>query len=233
MAFPVMEASNTSSDNSLGTSSTITLPTGIESGDLVIAAISVGANVTVTWPSPWVELGETTSDFLITLSVGYLKATGGETSVTVTLGGSNLYEAHASYRWSGAADPDIDPPEIVMANHSSPAEPDPPALTPAQGAVDYQWIALMANDNGNDITSFPTGYVNLLEVRDGTSAGLGCGTRARNIATENPGGFVFAGNAASCSATVSIPPGPPVQIDAPVVNLDFGQITHRHIYGAY
>src|SRR3989344_5319624 len=83
-AFPTVAGVATSSRATNGTSDSVTLPSSIASGDLILVFIYKEGNGTFTFPSPWVEIKDAGSGTAATIGIAYLIASGGETSVTVT-----------------------------------------------------------------------------------------------------------------------------------------------------
>ena len=83
--FPTVVATNSTSETTSGVDPVVTLPAGIASGDLIIAFVAHDLNATATWPGPWVEIVDQSNGTTPGLHVAYLIASGGETTVTVTM----------------------------------------------------------------------------------------------------------------------------------------------------
>src|SRR5687767_5901305 len=99
MAFPSIAATNTTNGTVASATPVINLPTGIVSGNLLLAFIRVvnDAGGSITWPAGWNELFETVADASNDrMSLAWRLADGTEGStVTVTNGGgvSGLFAA--------------------------------------------------------------------------------------------------------------------------------------------
>ncbi len=196
MTFPVVAATNTSSDTS-GTNHTVNLPTGITAGDRLVVFFGA-AGVDGTFPTGWTKLGGTYLDVAWRVADGTEGAT-----ITVTTP-SSTGTGHVSYRVTGAG-------AVESANvNGSGTAPNPPSLTPSGGAKDYLW--LVAGALNNTLTGAPTNYTNYLESTYPTWE-LGTARRSLNAASEDPG--AFAGLTGIWSAfTLAIEPGglPPVDV---------------------
>lgn len=203
MTSPAVQTRAVSSQNSSSaTDQVVTLPASIASGDLVIVAVSGGESGTFTWPgggATWQEI----ADFEINaggeqeaLTVAYLAASGGETSVTV-VSSVGMRTAHCSVRISGHEPPGTQAPQINTASGGSAPECNPPRVPAAGdltgGAKDYLFIAIAGSANGGTFTAAPTDYTNLQTTNTGgtTSSHSSCGMaeRALNAANTDPGVF--------------------------------------------
>src|SRR5689334_378665 len=130
MAFPSVGAPTASQQATNGTTSNVTLPASIAAGDLIVAVIGADSGAgAMTWPAPWVKLAERL-DTAHVMSVGYLVASGGETSVAVTH--TTERSNHLAWRitgWHGTTPPEVS----ALANGNSNA-PNSGAVTPSWGA---------------------------------------------------------------------------------------------------
>lgn len=217
MAFPAVQARNTSSVGSAGTSHTVSLPAGITSGDLLMVAFSYAVTGnTITWPGGWTEFGwspvEQTGGGTNGLACAFRQADGTE-GATISVGTSvSTRSAHVSYRISGHENPATELPQgaSALAQNSS---GDPPSLTPTGGAKDYLWLAVSAGSEDTVETAAPASYTDLQAIA-GTGGG-GAGTkcviataeRQLNAASENPGAFSGASASSDwAAATIAIHP---------------------------
>ena len=214
-AAPVVQTRATSRQTStVTTAQVVTLPASIASGDLIIVCVTGGATGTFTWPGSWVEIAdrdEVTGE-QENMTVGYLAASGGETTVTVT-SSANMRTTHVSMRISGAEVPSTQAPEIAITSGTATDDPDPPNLTPTGGSKDYLWIACAGSANGAAYSpNYPGSYVSGQEIESGgttTSHTLaGSAERTLTAASENPGTFVHsdAGTRDWVAATIAIHP---------------------------
>ena len=173
MAFPQVEATNTSSDG--GTSHTVSLPASIQAGETLLVFFTSDSAESVGWPAGWNEILEVVSGGLVTLAVAWRKATGGEgATITVTTGTSET-SVHASYRISGAIDPTVTAPEVSTGATGTSANPNPDELIVGGGSKEYLWIAVAGSDDGEDeFTGYPTNYPDNRLTRQSSGVPTGC-----------------------------------------------------------
>lgn len=217
MAFPVIETTNTSATTTAGTSHTVSLPSGIQAGDLLIILMNIGStSATINALAGWNELlDEGVANGLV---VFWRKATGGDSNPTFTSSASTR-DASISLRISGAIDPTVRAPQIG----TTAATTNPPSVTPSQGDQDYLAIAMVGSsgeqaDDGTYVTAFPTNYslANLQKTCGtvGTNLGGCVGCAARQITTASaidPGAFSVS-EAASRAQTIIVHPAAEVAV---------------------
>lgn len=206
MTFPTVEATNTSYENSATTTHTISLPASVGSGDLLIAILSLdGTDADASWPGSWSELIDLTSAGN-RISIGYLIATGGESTVQVTTDNSRK-SSHVSFRISGHK---VQAPDISSGATGSGSTPDPDSLTPAGGADDLLWIAIAGADSEHDFTAWPTNYSNnQLEVNSSSGSfgsSAAAATRELNDTSDDPGTFTHDGSDQWAAVTIAVYP---------------------------
>lgn len=215
MAFPTVQDadSKTGTQVSDATSWTgPTYPTNIAAGDLVVGFIGCDGNPTVTWPSPWIKIGDYVSGTACRLSIAYFwSAAGAETGTfTVTLSAAEQ-GAWRTIRVTGAHPTSA--PEVGTAATGTSANPDPPNLDPAGWATeDTLWIACYGQDDGRRSQSaVPANYTNGFYDTSGgpTGAALGTARRTNTIGAENPGTFTISAAQAWVAQTLAIRPAPP------------------------
>lgn len=199
-----------SQQTSNSVTSTVTLPAGVSAGDLIIAIIGADSGAgTMTWPSPWVKIKDDAGSGF-EFSVGYLIASGGETSVAVT----HLTERsnHIAYRIPAAEWHGTTPPEIAAAATGSSTQPDPPNLDPAGWATENAWwIAVAVLDDSappGPVTAWPTNYtLNQAENGTATSAAyVAAAIRQLSASAENPGPFTLTGTETWSAYTIAVRP---------------------------
>lgn len=210
MATPVVESTAIFSKDWGSSSYNLTLPSGITSGDGLIAIISTNNNITHTWPAGWTELDDTNAGGAtgVSSSVAYRKADGTEGStVNVSLSsGSNV--ASRIYRISGT-DFATYAPEVQAATGSS-TGPDSPSITHSKGSDDYLYISFTAIDTYTaTVSSYPSGYSDTGSLQSGPS-GSECeiawsskGTTSST--TENPGAFTLDLSRNWVATTIAVP----------------------------
>lgn len=211
MAFPQVVGSQLSSRASNAVDDVVDLPASVAAGDLIIVFhFSDGPALSVTFPSPWVEIKDAlTSGSVSTVAVGYLIASGGETTVTVTKAVTERFSAIAirisSASWHGTT-----PPEITTGVTGSNTTPDPDSLDPAGwGTEDTLWIAVMAFDDSagsGTVDAYPYASNNL-KAPGVSSAGNGaiCTTESA-VASIDPGTFTINPTDEWWAGTVAVRP---------------------------
>ena len=214
-AFPTVVGTQPSEETSDCSSCTITLPANSQAGDLIIAFLAQDKNFTATWPGAWVELVDQTVSADVSLHVGYLIATGGETSVIVTTSGVERSQ-HYAIRISAASWHGTTPPEKnlsgVAADTGSSGTPNSGSLTPSWGSADTLWISTfaMADPGGQfPVTGWPTNYTDN-RLSNGTGAGstggIALATRNLNATSDDPGAFAVTGSEWWAASTIAVRP---------------------------
>ena len=198
MAFPTPLGRASSSTGS-GTSHTVTLPSGIQAGEFLLIAVAVDGNTTPSITG-WQSISNNNGN-AVTLALFGRIADGTEgTSVTMTTPSSEA-TAHRSWRFPEGTSTD-GPANSTGTN----TNPNPPSLTPVDGAQDYVWLAISAADRRNH-TGFPANYNNTIAVNGGSggqAVGLGAAERELNTSSEDPGTFTIASSDQWVAYTYSI-----------------------------
>lgn len=211
MAFPQIAASANSRTSANETSHTISLPTGITSGNLLLMMVVIdGLSVGWSWPSGWTQLALVETDLVddITTGVAYRVADGSEGS-TVT-GSTSVAEtsAHSVLRITGAISPASQEPTLSGAQGTA-NSPDPPNHTPGGGAQDYLWVAWYGADAANAVNSYPTDYT--AGAYRASNAGSNNVSQAwayreLNASSENPGAYSIASSEQYRAYTIAVWP---------------------------
>lgn len=181
-----------STANSSITPWTVSYPSGIVAGDLLlaIAANAVDANPFI-WPAGWTDLAQGDNSGGDTLGVAYRIADGSEGasfSLDLTLPRRGACRV---FRITGS---DTPPAASVIATGQS-TSPDPASLTPGFTA-DLWFAACCHEDFTNTLSAYPASYTNgTHDVNDSgstaSSIGLGIARRSTSATTENPGAFTI------------------------------------------
>ena len=221
MAFPVVESTATSATSTAGTNHVVTLPSGIQAGDLIVICMSIGnVAATLNAHADYSELLD--ENAAVGLKILYRWAAGGESNPTFVSSASTR-DATVAFRISGAANPATQAPQIGTTATGTSVNPDPPTTTPTGGAKDYLWIAVCGSageqaDDGTYATAFPSGYnSNQLEKTcgvAGTNLGglIAAATKQANAASDNPGTFTVSENAAWRAQTIAVHPDPRIRV---------------------
>jgi hypothetical protein len=154
---------------------------------------------TWTHPSGWTTLISRLNGGSRTI-VYWRIADGSEgSSITVSHTGTPDASGHWSCRitgYSGVGDHF----QATASDQGLTTSPDPPSLTPTDGAADYLWICgYHASGNDSDADAFPANYTHLTftqKYADGTlsEGGLAVAARQLNAASEDPGTFSLVTN---------------------------------------
>lgn len=224
MAFPIPAARADGRNGTSETSHVISL-TGlgtISAGDGLLLAITDDGGDTITFPST----GEVWTGFIdrrsapsgsghCRIAVAYRKATGGETTLTVTTGG-NESTVWRLWRFDAAdiADWDTDPPEgsHAEASPNPTLNPDPPSHTVSWATGEDNWWGVQYGSDGNKrATVYPSnttdGFTNgSLDISGGACA-IGIAERYDTaLDTWDPSAFTL-DNDDNCSvATFAVRP---------------------------
>lgn len=222
MAFPQVEATNTSSEGSGVTNHTVNLPAGIQAGETLLVFFSCDTAEAIGWPGGWNQIFDISNGTDNSLAIAWRKATGGEgASITVTTGGSEQ-SAHASYRISGAIDPTVTAPEASTGATGGSVNPDPDSLTAGGGSKEYLWIAVEGNDGDKTVSAYPTNYdSNQLNSVSAGSGGCGVGVSSDEVETDvqDPGTFTLSAGDQWVACAVAVYPAEAVVIENKSANM--------------
>lgn len=202
MAFPVVEATNFSTESVPTTSHGVDMPSGVVSGNRLIVGIVIG-DWDMNTPTGWTRLVREFHQNH-TLFVYHRESDGTEGASVTFTSTDTTKSVHLAYRISGAGTPELGGrAESVSADTS----PDPGSFTPSFGAQDILWLPICGCE-GENVTSAPANYTNLIAVGGGTSSdpNIGSARRALNAASEDPGAFTLSGAAHWTANVVAVPP---------------------------
>ncbi len=198
--------------DSQSTSHSVTLPSSIASGNLLLLICGINGTPTVTDPAGWtVTLSAANGD---TWRIYSKIATGSEGStVSVSLSSAQRMGC-ANYQISGnrngTSSSEIEVSSTVDANT---ATPDPPSLSPSWGSAENLWFAIsFTSDTNSTLSSNPTNYsLGQISGFNGTGSG-GAGTgaavavRLLTATSEDPGVFTFSNAKARSAYTLAVRP---------------------------
>lgn len=224
-AFPYIVTQSTGRTSTTDTTGhSITMPTGITAGNLLICIFSVDGAPTCTASSGWTKLGQASYSTVVTQAIFYKVAAGGDT-LTIT---TSVVEqsSHIVLRIAGAGSTITGTP----ANGSS-TNSNPPSYN-AGSSKKYLWVATRGGDSTIVPTYIPTNYSSGTQYAAAGTGGASTSTAARQyeIQTEDPGTWTVATEEWVCW-TLAIPPAPaalygfPATINIPV-DLDLNNDYH-------
>lgn len=210
--FPVIAGTNTSVRTTQTSGNhIISLPSGIESGDLILIFWADGTETGTdpSLPGGYILLDsyETESSYF---AIWYRIADGTEGATVSTTNSFGERSAHITYRIQKGTYTGV--PIFERANGSS-SSPNPPTLSPSWGSQNYLWIASAHANESSDVSSYPTNYGDELMVR--TSGVTSSDDEHAQMATahqffetdgQNPGSFSFNQTVTWAAYTVAILP---------------------------
>ncbi|HEX9892614.1 MAG TPA: hypothetical protein VGA78_01770, partial [Gemmatimonadales bacterium] len=218
---PAVAATNTSVNNTANTQHTVSLPSGIQSGNLLIVVFGykAGSSQTITWPGGWTQFFRSDRSTNVGVAAAYRQADGSEGATITVQTGTSAKTSHLSYRITGAENPATQPPESLDSNGNS-TTPDPPSLTPTGGAKDYLWIAVELNNHTGTsipITAFPANYSGSIQANgDTNNSTTGAAYRQLNAASEDPSNFSIGTAIAWAAGTLVVHPASNPSVDVQV-----------------
>ena len=224
MAFPTIADADTKNgtQTSNSTSWSLTHPTNIAAGDLILSLIAADGSPTVSI-SGFTQIAHVSnSGSAVTIDVQALIATGSESgSFTATLGASEqggwrVFRLPAA-DWYGSGLPatpstthsfpqDGDGLSIVVSTGTT--QPNPFNLDPANWATeDTLWVVACAVDTSRTISVYPLADRNTADVSGGAGgATLGCCTTTSAVSSMDPTNFTISTNDDYCTTTIAIRP---------------------------
>lgn len=200
--FPIVAATSSNRTTGNETSHSITMPSGIEVGDLLLIVFSVDGNPTTTSIASgnWTKLGEDNNSSNVKQAVFWKIAEGSDTA-TVSTGATSEESSHIVYRIQGADS--VTGSSVNLSSGSG----DPPNHD-AGSEKDYLWIAARGGDSQATATEPPTGFRNLLSSVANTSGGATTSTAISDgyMSSNNPDSFVTTGSEQYVTWTLAVHP---------------------------
>lgn len=213
MAYPQVLSvahSNTPTDQ---TSHTVTLPSGIGSGDLLLAFAGLnGAHAAEpVFPAGWTRVCHSNA-FNISAAWAYRVADGTE-GASITCTSTSEQAAFSVYRIEGHGSTAQAPQSVAYYNAASTgtATGNPDNLTPTGGSKEYLWFFQCVSDSGVLLSAAPTDFGNLLTSASGSTANasvaVGTARREYTAASYNVVAGTLASSESSLAVTVVVHPG--------------------------
>lgn len=198
-AAPVVESRNAVRSTTFTTSHSVTMPSGISAGDLILVVFS--NNSTGTTQSidtgvsgvNWSTLA-TVADTSNIRTVVYAKIAAGGDALTITTSAS-AWTSRTAYRISGcdSVAKVYTQTQAIQVN----AAPDPSSFAPSFGSAAYLWIACaqwLGAASPISLSGYPSTYVGTQtsSAPDATNkCGSGSAETTTTAASENPGAFTL------------------------------------------
>lgn len=225
--YPMISDTDTTSGTVTSNSSswTLTYPTNIAAGDLLIGLVGRdGSGAGATWPADWVGTVQNGAG-AVTFEFAKKKATGSESgNFTLTLSGSEqgswvVYRIPAG-TWYGTLGTTFNVEGAsgsaeASSNYSAAGAsqyPDPPSLNPNNwDAENTLWIAAMSADTSRTVSAYPSSpdtFTNTGSLVSGGSNGatLAWGRLEKNASSVDPGTFTISNSDDWASLTIAIRP---------------------------
>lgn len=221
MAFPQIADADTKFGTVIAnaTSWTLTYPTNIVSGDLLVALVAADGTTSMA-ATGWEA--RVNNGGAVSTAVLFRVANGSETGTfTLTLGATEqgawrIFRIPAS-TWFGGTVPtggSLSTPQHstgisvdgvgILVN----ANPNPPVLDPLNWATeDTLWIAMMSADTSRTVSVYPLAGRNTADVSGGAAgATLGVCTTESAVSSLDPGTFTISASDDNDAATIAIRP---------------------------
>lgn len=223
MSFPVIETADTKNGTVVSNSSswTLTYPTNLASGDLILAFVATDGSPSYSFPAGWVLVNGNVvgNGGAVQGQVAKKLSDGTETGTfTLTLGASEQgawrifritgWEGTLGTTWdnTNAASGSVTIARVSAGGASS--TPDPPNLDPLNWATeDTLWIATCMVDTSRTISVYPLADNNTADVSGGAGgATLGLCTLNDAVSSKDPGTFTISTSDDWGAATVAVRP---------------------------
>lgn len=210
MSFPPINGTPVSGLSTPGTTSfSITLPSGVAAGEVVVLIVSRYIDTLTTSDTGWTsrkQINGTSSVPRATIFT--LDAAGGETSVTIN--GTGSYNAkkmtHVAFRVSG----EHATYWYLEASNSlgTSTAPDSGSLAPGVGADDFTWLTFMACDGRAAYSAVPSGYTLIANANGDNNDNntVAVAYRQANASSEDPGAWTISGSRNWAAITGGIRP---------------------------
>jgi hypothetical protein len=193
----------------------VTMPSTVNSGDLLLVLFTNDGSATVTDPDgagAWTSISTLASGANVRGSVWGKVATGSEDGTGVDFATSASEEASAQvYRiksgeWSGS----IAGVEAASVDSGTTTTPNPPSLDPgAWGTENTLWIAYTAGSSYTSVTTYPTNFTGGVHSISNTGTG-GASVSSASLesaaASVDPGTFTTSPSNPAVSFTIAIRP---------------------------
>lgn len=218
MAFPQIVDADTQSGTvtSNSTSWTLTYPTNIAAGDLLLAFVASDGNPGETWPGSWKRLAKASGTGAAIILCGGVVAAGTESgnfTLTMSAGEQGGWRVFRITGWFGGMLPNesvhtADGFDALNVANGTNNLPNPPNLDPGGWATeDTLWIAGCGVDTSRTISVYPLPDRNTADVSGGSNgATLGLCTTESAVSALDPGTFTISAADDWGALTVAVRP---------------------------
>lgn len=221
MAFPVIETADTQNGTvtSNATTWTLTYPTNLASGDLILGFVASDGTASFGWPVGWTgQISQTDAGGAVTMGIAAKISDGTETGTfSLTIGASEqgAWRLFRVTGWFGSGIPtgsgltqvDGDGESLVGARGAS-GLPNPPVLDPANWATeDTLWFATCAVDTSRTITGHSLPDNQTADVSGGAGgATLAIETQSSTVSSLDPAAYSISASDDWVAYTVAVRP---------------------------
>jgi hypothetical protein len=212
MAFATLETSGITDSLDTGTSWNVNLPGSMAVGELIILVVGLRSDSaqTIGVPTNWTsfESGGATNTQLRCFWREVDATWSADTTVAVPINdqSAETYASAITLRWSGATDPDGQPPEAESAfSDTATTTPDPPNLVATGSGKDWVWVAGYYHRDSTAASAFPYADNNISTTGNANSKMELC-TDDLNSSPQNPGTFTT-GSSPWTAFTIVVHPG--------------------------
>jgi len=240
MAFPTIQTADTQSNHVTSNSNswTLTYPTNLASGDLILCFMAIDGAPSATFPADWIKTGDFGSGAIQRVMAKKISLGSESGNFTVSLGATEQgsWIVYRITGWEGTIGADFGngaSSGAVVSNNSvqsSSNTPDPPNLDPATWATeDTLWFAGCAVDTSRTVSIFPLPDNQYSDPSGGSNgATLAVCTTNSAVSALDPGTFTISASDDWIGMTVAVRPA----ADVPVVYVprhpahDYGSVTN-------
>lgn len=195
-SFPTLRSTSNHTVG-IGTSQNVNLPSGIQSGDLVVLGISARTTVlglsAINVPSGWTSLAYDTSEVTSFCRLIYIIATGSMSTVTIETPGASTSLTTNGYCFSVYT---LVPISTAYATGTG-ANPNSPSLsTPAEWGANVHKLCISMMHLMGDVTAsaIPSGYGNQLSsLSSNNNRTYSARREIRSSDAEDPGAWTITG----------------------------------------
>ncbi len=205
MAFPVVQST---SQNSLAGGSThvISMPAGIQVGDLLLVFFGTDGDNTITDSQTFTVLDQQSYGTANFGAVLYKIATGSDT-LTITVSVTNEPSSHIVYRIDGWESTFA--PELSTFAVGATSNPNSTIVTPSWATDDTLYIALETNDRNRTVSAYPNLYTGSQLSETGGGSGdchVGVATRNYNNPSDDPAQWTLSASDQWIAWTIAVAP---------------------------
>lgn len=210
MAFPqVPEAPLTGSSS--GTNVNVPLHASYNPGDLILIFVNRGTNPPIE-PSGFDTIASRTESGDFAMRCFAKIANGSEGGDTVSINGTSSvtlnWQVYRITNWAESLSSIF----VSTVAFGTSTTPNPAALDPGLGALDFLWIVFAGTGSTTDFSNDPTNYSGFLSLDSNPT--MATSRRELNASSENPGVFTIGASTLWAAFTLAIAPATVIELSA-------------------